>query len=293
MNGPRPPHLRTIRTMLAVVHLAGVAGLILPWLILPGFWMFGPSPMSAVEFIWSMIGERHNIGTWIEALMWFGWLAQGLGLFVPVLLLIVQMRACLARALGLLERRLLVVAVLISAASCLTFVGWLAIQVSTDNEGWDFWPLTTFFATATAGAAGAVALFRHNARRRIHPAALLPASLRLAYGLHVSLLLILWVWRADLRLGSGGWLCLFVAILYAVEATILLIFGRRHPSGTASHHFLQYWLPTPDADPRPDMPVCADCGYDLRGTVSAGIRLCPECGTAVASSATAARGNRP
>lgn len=275
MHNPGPPLLRTTRALLTLAHLVGAASVFLPFIE-------GISPWTVVTEMSGEVAQDPGLlrSDLFDILLWF---SLALPFVAGPYIWLLQLRAWLPAPHHRFEIRLARTAAVAMIAVSLTLHGLIVRQSVEDGLGSDAGVISAIFSV---GGLGVLALFGYAWRRRrrpLHAPAAPLLGLRFAYLLGVAAPLIIFGSEGIDALDAGGWCALGACALYLFEAIVLYAGGRRHASGSTTSTALRYWLPTPDADPGRDSPVCAACGYDLRGTLAAGILLCPECGTAAAS----------
>lgn len=275
MHTPDPPYLQRTRSLLAILHLLGVAVIFLPF-------SHSISPSIYIAQSWAEIDDI--VGQWlrspVEATFW---IMLPLPFLIAAALWLLQLRSFNSTASTRHELRVVSalgwLAVLIVGLLHVSFV--LTIAEDLRGSSSSSRASLSIVALGVVGVICLAALRSMHRRWRMHRLALAHIMLRGAYIIGVGMPLI--GFASDDDLGLGGWLALGMCAFYGIESIIVLVYGFRDPSGTVSSPLLRYWLPRGDADPRPEVPVCFKCGYDLRGTVPAGGTVCPECGTAIAA----------
>lgn len=251
------------KVTLMLAHLAGLVVLTLPFT-----WDY--SPLEAMdEFFHGYFQDLVDLQTPVDLLP-LVIMSLALPLFLAPLIVLSQARALIPMQWSRWELRMAHVASISSAVVvALPYLLYL----------WMVWTdalLFVMFVIALWTTLIAIVVPGRFLIQRIRP--LLPIInhllwLRAAYAAHTVALLALFA--PDLE--SGAWLALGIALLYAAEMAIFLIFGRR----LAPRLVVTLWLPRGEFERPGDGSVpCANCGYDLRGAVATGKCVCPECGTA-------------
>ncbi len=279
MHTADPPYVRTVRLLLAMIYVAGVAALFLPFcydISVAHFTLLEPEMVS--ELFRSRL-DWENVSLYLAAL-----LAPG-PFYVPLVLGPLQIRSMFNARFHRWELRFIAAVALVASASAVLLqllYTILAVQNidewTSSGEGW--WVVACVAAGWVSLALVVGLMVLHRFRPTTAGLKWLRLS-RAAFVMQAAQVGVCFGMQDDLR--AGGWIFIALAVWLVGEIIVFCRYGRRYSNGTAAHTLMRYWLPREEANPRPEFPACTNCGYDLRGTIPAGGRVCPECGTAIAA----------
>lgn len=245
MYTPDSPFLPSIRGLLMPLHLLGVAAIFLPFthLTSPGALIFLEikGPVTVLD----MFADGLFVGLF--------WLTLPLPFLVAACIWMLQLRSFIDAAMSRLALRLFTLAMWASlAAAPVLHVSLLGMRLgSTPQLSPGLTAFLVISASSVVGGASLIALAWINSRRRLYRPVVIHLGLRYAYVWGVGMSAI--VFAISDELDFGGWLALGMCGVYAIEAIVMFVYGKRDASGSTSAT-LRYWLPRGDADPPPASP---------------------------------------